>query len=80
MYYYCVVKIYVCINATAQEVFSICIKPLGVLYGVVQISVGINATAQEVFSICIKPLGVLYGVVQISLGIMPRLDRCSPSL
>ena len=51
MYYYCVIKIYVGINATAQEVFSICIQPLGVLFGVVRISVGINAAAQEVFSI-----------------------------
>ena len=48
MCYYCVVKIYVGINATAQEVFSICIKPLGVLYDYCVISVGINATAQEV--------------------------------
>ena len=44
---YCdyVIKIYVGINATAQEVFSICIRPLGVLFGVVRISVGINAAA-----------------------------------
>ena len=51
MYYYCVIKIYVGINATAQEVFSICIQPLGVLFGVVRISIGINAATQEVFSI-----------------------------
>ena len=51
---YCVVKIYVGINATAQEVFSICSKPLGVLNGVVRISVGINATAREVFSIALR--------------------------
>ena len=51
VYYYCVIKTYVSINATAQEMFSIRIKPLGVLFGVVRISVGINATAQEVFSI-----------------------------
>ena len=43
-------KIYVGINATAQEVFSTCIRPLGV-FGVFWISVGINATVQEVFSI-----------------------------
>ena len=43
-------KIYVGINATAQEVFSICIQPLGVLFGVVRISVGINAAAREVLS------------------------------
>ena len=50
---YCdyVIKIYVGINAMAQEVFSTCRKPLGVLFGVFRISVGINATAQEVFSI-----------------------------
>ena len=45
MYCDCVIKIYVGINATAEEVFSICIKPLGVLIGVIRISVGINATA-----------------------------------
>ena len=47
----CVIKIYVGINATAQDVFSICIKLFGVLIGVIRISVGVNATAQEVFSI-----------------------------
>ena len=46
-----VIKIYVGINATAQEVFFICIQPLGVLLGVVLTSVGINATVWEVFSI-----------------------------
>ena len=51
MYCDCVIKIYVGINATAQEVFSTGIKLLGVLFGVVRISVGINATAREVFSI-----------------------------
>ena len=51
MYYYFVIKIYVVINAMGQEVFSTCIKPLGVFYGVAQISVGINAAAREVFSI-----------------------------
>ena len=55
MCYSCVVKIYVGINATAQEVFSIYIKPLGVLYDCA-ISVGINATAQEVFSITSEEL------------------------
>ena len=40
----------------SREVFSIYIKPSGVLYGVVQISVGINAVAQEVFSITLRNL------------------------
>ena len=50
---YCdyVIKIYVGINATAQEVFSICIRLLGVLFGVFRISVSSKATTQEVFSI-----------------------------
>ena len=32
---YCdyIIKIYVGINATTQEVFSTCLKPLGVLFG-----------------------------------------------
>ena len=51
VYYYCVIKIYVGINATAEEVFSICIQPLGVVFGVVRTSVGINAAVREVFSI-----------------------------
>ena len=50
---YCdyVIKIYVGINATAQEVFATCIRLLGVFFAVCRISVGINATTQEVFSI-----------------------------
>ena len=47
VYYDYVINIYVGINATAQEVFSTCIR----LFGVCRISVGINATTQEVFSI-----------------------------
>ena len=43
VYYYCAIKIYVGINATAQEVFSICIQLLGVLFGFVRTSVGIKS-------------------------------------
>ena len=50
---YCdyVIKIYICINATAQEVFSTCIRLLGVLFGVFRMTVIINAMTQEAFSI-----------------------------
>ena len=51
VYHNYVINIYVGINATAQEVFSTCIRLLGVLFGVCRIYVGINATTQEVFSI-----------------------------
>ena len=42
MDYNYVIKIYVGINATAQEVLSTCTRLLGVLFGVCRISVGIN--------------------------------------
>ena len=51
VYYDHVIKIYVGINVTDQEVFSTCIRLLGVLFGMCRIYVGINATTQEVFSI-----------------------------
>ena len=50
MYCDCVIKIFVGFNATTQEVFSTCIKPLSVFFGVVWMPVGIDAAAQEVFS------------------------------
>ena len=60
MYCDCVIKIYVGINAMAQEVFSICNRPLGVLFNIFRISVGISVAIVQ-WGLCIRLWILLLG-------------------